>query len=86
MPAVRQYHPGQQSYRVEGSIQQTDPYGRSTTSRYQGTVQPKSQGVMSGFAAGAAAGQQDAAARRAQEERQRVYRGCMYSLGWHESR
>ena len=86
MPAPRTDIPGQSSYAIRGEARTTGHYLGSTTTQYQATVtqQPPFSlpSFSQGFAAAKADSQHDRALRDAQEQRERVYRGCMASLGW----
>lgn len=81
MPRPRAFVPGVQSYKIQGRVTTTDQSYQTTTSDYEATVTPQRSGFDS-FSQGLAAGQHNRAVHDAHEQRQRVYRGCMASLGW----
>ena len=77
MPEVRIYSPGQDTYRVTGTV-----IGPNGVYRYSGQGTSGGQNFASGFATGFANGASIGTAMAARDVQRRVYHGCMVSLGW----
>lgn len=81
LPQVRYYQSGIQSYQINGNIQSLNTNGNYTSSNYTGNVTSYTNSS-DAFSAGFANGINMGAAIRAKNDRDAVFQGCMYSLGW----
>lgn len=81
MPMVRTYVPGQQAYTINGTGSMFTPGVGTSSYGYQARVTPVPN-PGAAFATGMANGMNMGIAMRAAQDRQRVYHGCMVSLGW----
>lgn len=81
LPQVRYYQSGVQNYQINGNIQSYSQNGYSTRSNYTGNVSSY-QSPSDAFTAGIANGMNMGMAMRAKKNRDAVFKGCMYSLGW----
>jgi predicted secreted protein len=82
IPEVRMYSPDTQSYNFSGTANTYNSTTGNSTTQYQGTAYPSGGGFAGGFSSGFASGMSIGAAIRARKEREKVYHGCMVSLGW----
>lgn len=84
MPEIRTYTPSQQSYMITGN---STTFGRNgiQNNSFSGTVTPMNNGFASGFSSGMAQGAALGALIRAQQEHEKIVRGCMINLGWTDS-
>lgn len=81
MPSIRYYPPSNQNYNISGNMQTRYSDGVTSNSIYHSNISSypnAGEAFSNGFANGANAG----IALRAQMDRKKIYKGCMYNLGW----
>lgn len=81
MPEIRSYQTGVQNYNVVGSARTNYSNGYSTNTYYNANISSypnAGEAFTNGFASGASIG----AAFRAKLDRDKVFKSCMYTLGW----
>lgn len=81
MPQVRAYQPQQQNYQISGTMNTYTPNSGYSTSNYSANVysQPNPGAA---FASGLANGMNMGAAIAARQAEEKIFHGCMLSLGW----
>lgn len=81
MPSVRYYPSNNQNYNISGKVQTRYSNGLTSNSIYSSNISSypnAGEAFSNGLANGANAG----IVFRAQMEKNKIYKGCMYNLGW----
>lgn len=81
MPSVRHYPSNNQNYNISGKVQTRYSNGLTSNSSYSSNISSypnAGEAFSNGLANGANVGM----ALRAQREKDKIYKGCMYNLGW----
>ncbi|NCU23651.1 tetratricopeptide repeat protein [Acinetobacter haemolyticus] len=81
MPEIRQYPSTNSNFNVTGKLQTRYPNGQTLNSTYNSTIYSYPN-VGEAFSSGLANGANVGLALRAQIEKNKVFKGCMYNLGW----
>lgn len=81
MPEIRQYQSGVQNYNITGTVRTQSSNGLNGNGSYNSYIS-SSPNAGESFSNGLASGASVGAAFRASLERDKVFKGCMYNLGW----
>ena len=81
MPTIRYYPPLNQNYNISGDIQTRYSNGSISTSTYRSHISSYPS-AGDAFSNGLANGASTGIALRAQMDKNKIYKGCMYNLGW----
>ena len=81
MPEIKQYAPTHNNFNITGNIQTRYPNGQLSNSTYRSTVYSYPN-AGEAFSSGLANGANVGLALRAGIEKKKVFKGCMYNLGW----